>query len=336
MIGLFFVVFGLFLVFPAPKAEAGIFSFLGSKDEEIISVENIQDNNSQNVSLLQSPISSDSTAFGGGDILILEDSVLSSDNGPLGTAADLESINEQGGISVYIVKEKETLKDIAKMFGVSVNTIVWANDLTDQKVKAGQTLVILPITGIEHTIKKGDTLKSIAKKYSADIDDIGKYNGLTSNSLLSVGDEIIIPDGEIIIKSTAVASSGKKKEKTWGTNTPEYSGYYIRPISGGRKSQGLHGYNGIDLAAPTGTTIMASAAGVVIVDRRGGWGGGYGNYLVIAHDNGTQTLYAHNSKNLVTVGEKVYQGQAISLMGSTGRSTGSHVHFEIRGAKNPF
>ena len=91
----------------------------------------------------------------------------------------------------------------------------------------------------------------------------------------------------------------------------------------------------MDLAAPTGTPILASAIGEVIISRTG-WNGGYGNYVVIAHSNGTQTVYAHNSSNIVYAGQTVVQGQVIGYVGSTGRSTGAHLHFEVRGAKNPF
>lgn len=113
------------------------------------------------------------------------------------------------------------------------------------------------------------------------------------------------------------------------------SGYYIRPLPAGvgRKSQGRHGRNAVDFAAPKGTPIMAAAAGVVLYS---GWGDGYGRYILIGHDNGTKTLYAHNSKNIVRKGDNVEQGEVIGHVGSTGDSTGPHVHFEIHGAKNPF
>jgi len=241
------------------------------------------------------------------------------------------------------VRQGDTLSQIAEMYDVSVNTIIWANDLTNgSALKKDQMLVILPITGISHTVKKGDTLKSIATKYKGDIDEIGVFNGISTDSALAVGDKIIIPEGELVSQQTKTPpktgpkiTRSKRGEKTWGTNAPAQDGYYERPISGGRLSQGLHGFNGADLAAPTGTPIRAAASGTVIVEKHGGWGGGYGNYIVIKHNNGTQTLYAHNSKNLVKVGQTVSQGQQIALLGSTGRSTGPHIHFEVRGAKNP-
>ena len=93
----------------------------------------------------------------------------------------------------------------------------------------------------------------------------------------------------------------------------------------------------LDLAAPIGTPILASAAGDVIVAKEGGWNAGYGNYVVIQHDNGSETLYAHQSKVVVSQGEHVVQGQVIGYVGTTGKSTGPHVHFEIRdGIRNPF
>lgn len=104
-----------------------------------------------------------------------------------------------------------------------------------------------------------------------------------------------------------------------------------------RRSQGPHGPGGrgIDMAAPTGTPIVAAASGTVLLSK-GGYSGGYGEMIVIQHANGTKTLYAHMSKRATTTGAKVSQGETIGYVGSTGRSTGPHLHFEVQGAKNPF
>lgn len=244
-----------------------------------------------------------------------------------------QPVNTQ--ISTYIVQKGDTISSVAKMFGVSTNTILWANDMNSKStLKVGQTLVILPISGITYQIKRGDTIQGIAKTYKADLDDLLSYNDLSLSSVLSIGDKIIIPNVEarISIPTKIVAGNNPAHD----TNGPNYSGYYIRPVSAGRKSQGLHGYNGVDIAAPVGTPIYASASGVVIVSKSGGWNGGYGNFITISHSNGTQTLYAHNSKNLVSSGQHVNQGDLIGYVGNTGKSTGPHLHFEIRGAKNPF
>jgi LysM repeat protein len=261
-------------------------------------------------------------------------------SGPLRLSTEDEIfIPESDLISSYTVREGDTLEAIAKMFKVSVNTIMWANSLSSKKIKAGEDLVILPVSGVIYTIKKGDTLKNIAKKYKGDAQDIAFFNGITLDTVLTVGDTVIIPDGEMV-DTTAKTSTGKtisQVTKKIVSGLPTYDGYFIRPIIGGRRTTGLHGHNAVDLAAKSGTQIMAAAAGKVIVSKQNGaWNGGYGNYVVISHPNGTQTLYAHNSSNLVSVGDMVQQGQVIALMGSTGKSTGSHVHFEIHGAKNPF
>ncbi|RJR12861.1 LysM peptidoglycan-binding domain-containing protein [Candidatus Parcubacteria bacterium] len=275
-------------------------------------------------------------ARGGGDISIVDDSALMPEEGPSGTIADIEK-PKNSTISLYVVREGDTLSQIAEMFDVSVNTIRWANDLSrSSTIQPGQTLTILPVTGVKYTVKRGDTLASIAKALHGDAEEIAQFNGLEEESSLSVGTQIIIPDGEIAV-AVAPTPKAKSTSGSGATSASTYAGYYMRPINGGTKTQGIHGYNGVDLAAPGGTPILASAAGEVIVSRGSGWNGGYGNYIVIRHDNGTQTLYAHNSSNIVSVGQRVVQGQVIGYVGSTGRSTGTHVHFEIRGGpRNPF
>ncbi|GMU74059.1 MAG: hypothetical protein AMXMBFR44_2580 [Candidatus Campbellbacteria bacterium] len=253
---------------------------------------------------------------------------LAADENPMAAEARKASSDQ---ISVYVVREGDTLSQIAEMFSVSINTIRWANDMIGKStIRPGQTLVILPVTGIRHVVKKGDTVASIAKKYKGDADEILSYNGLEKGASLTVGEEVIIPDGEIAAPAPSSSSGGSRSYAG-----PSYAGYYLRPVNGTR-SQGLHGHNGIDIAARAGTPIYAAAAGEVIIASTGGWSGGYGNYVVIKHGNGTQTLYAHNSSNAVTVGQTVAQGDVIGYVGSTGRSTGSHVHFEVRGAANPF
>jgi len=114
-------------------------------------------------------------------------------------------------------------------------------------------------------------------------------------------------------------------------------GYFSWPVGGGVITQGLHGWNAVDIGAPSGTPVYAAAGGTVIVARSGGgWNGGYGNYVVISHSNGTQTLYAHLSRVLVSAGQGVGQGDTVGKVGATGEATGPHLHFEVRGAANPF
>ncbi len=279
--------------------------------------------------LLESHLNINPTGTGGPQLAIVDDTALSYSGGESGAFIDLGK-SGTGQISVYIVRKGDTLAQVAKMFGVSVNTIVWANDIKNGKISPGDELVILPITGVRHIVKSGDTIASIAKKYGAKQSDVLSYNGMTTSSKLAIGDEVIIPDGE---KTSAGVTSAVTKVVS---GLKEYSGYFLRPIVGGRRSQGIHGHNGVDLAAPVGTPIIASADGTVIVSRSGGYNGGYGTYVVISHSNGTQTVYAHMSANYMKVGESVEQGEMVGRIGMTGNTSGPHVHFEIRGAKNPF
>ncbi len=294
--------------------------------------------NSQTIALL-SPATNlnPKPSVGGGDITLVGGSALLSEDGPSGTAADVEvAPPEATAISVYTVHKNDTLAGIAKMFNVSINTIKGVNDLKNGTIREGDVLIILPITGLRHTVVKGDTLASIAKKYKADAVEIAQYNDLDSDAALAAGTILVVPDGELAV-STPVRSTVFSKNPLRGAGGPSLSGYYQWPVNGGILTQGLHGYNSIDIGASSGVGILSAAAGTVIIAKGGGgWNGGYGNYVVIQHDNGTQTLYAHASKIYVVSGQRVAQGATIGTIGRTGKATGNHLHFEVRGAVNPF
>lgn len=270
---------------------------------------------------------------GGGDVTVVGGTALISEIGPEGTSADVSlKKSESDQISIYVVREGDTLSQIADMFSVSVNTIVWANDLSrGNLIRPGETLAILPISGVKHTVAKGETIASIVKKYKGEIDEVLEFNNLKEGATLAVGDTVVIPYG--VEPQTASISGGQIAR---GAGGPVIAGYFLRPIIGGVKTQGIHGYNGVDLGASCGANILASASGQVLISRFSGWNGGYGNYIVVKHPNGTQTLYSHLSQNYVSAGSSVVQGQVIGAVGSTGRSTGCHLHFEVRGAANPF
>lgn len=311
----------IYSIFGGEQATAQINESASSSNAQTLALLHASANINPNSSLVSDAVPVDSSG------VLVADTVISD------TATDGNPVNTQ--ISTYIVQSGDTISSVAKMFGVSVNTVLWANNLTSKSaLKVGQSLVILPISGITHTIKSGDTVQGIVKKYKADIGDVLAYNDISLSTKLVPGQTLLIPNAEIIISVPTRMVSGTNPAHD--TNGPSYPDYYMRPIAAGRRTQGLHGYNGVDLADRAGTPIFAAAAGTVIVSKTGGWNGGYGNLVIISHDNGTQTVYAHNSKNLVSVGEQVARGQTIALVGTTGHSTGPHVHFEIRGAKNPF
>lgn len=296
--------------------------------------------NSQNMALLSAPRNSDplSSAKGGPDSASLRGLALEP------TSATADSFVESGTsgfgeISVYVVEEGDTLGHIAEKFGVSQNTILWANDIRNaNSIRPGQELVILPISGVRHEVKPGETLSGIAKKYKVEMSDVLSYNDITADKI-KPGQELVIPGGQVSASASVAskpASSSPSPVSSAASSVTISSGYFVRPISSGVRSQGIHGNNAVDIAAPVGTTVVASASGKVVVSRSGGYNGGYGTYVVLSHDNGTQTLYAHMNANHVTVGQSVSQGQTIGTIGMTGRTTGPHVHFEVRGAKNPF
>jgi LysM repeat protein len=326
----------LLLIVPFAVAQAGFFTFWS----DVFTKANIVEKqvNSQNIALLAAvggPDLEDQVADN--DVNTVNGSALLPESGPLGGLADLSEGYDHGQISIYVVREGDSFSSIASMFNVSINTIIWANDLArGSKLTVGQTLVILPVSGVQHVVKKGDTLASIAKKYKADIGEIAKYNGLDEVDALAVGTVVIVPDGEIAtVQPAPVRPAASTKLRNAGG--PIYDNYYAAPLpSGYRRTQGLHGYNGIDLGLYRGAPVFAAAGGEVIIARASGYNGGYGKYVVVRHANGTQTLYGHLDSVTVASGEVVFSGQQVGTLGNTGRSTGPHLHFEVRGAKNPF
>jgi len=329
-----FLITSIFLL-PA-CAHAGVFSaiFGFMAEAEYFEEENALQN-PQVVPLLHGVTNSDPVAaYGGGDIIIDEDGMLVPGMGATNGTNGKENTGE---ISQYVVRESDSLSEIASMFGVSVNTILWANEIKNPNtIQPGDTLIILPVSGVSHIVKKGDSLKAIATKYRGDVDDIIAYNRLLGEDDLKPGATIVVPGGEVAPPPAPKKAVATTKGGAKGGSTAS-SGSFIHPLPGMvKRTQGIHGYNGVDLAAPVGTAVRASAGGEVIISRSSGWNGGYGAYIVIKHKNGTQTLYSHLSRDAVSVGQVVAQGETIGAVGSTGQSTGPHLHFEVRGAKNPF
>lgn len=244
----------------------------------------------------------------------------------------------------YEVKDGDTLSSIAEKFGVSMDTIRWANDgaiKSVNSIKPGQVLKIPPVDGIVHTVKSGETVYTIAKKYSAEPQAIVDFpfNTFTNDETfaLAVGQELVIPNGVMPESQPWSPTSSVARVLTPDAGVVSATGSWIWPASG-RITQGFYSWHqGIDIANHSGGPILAADSGRVIV---AGWpdNWGYGNRIVIDHGNGYQTLYAHLSKFNVTVGQSVKRGDVIAQMGSTGRSTGTHLHFEIRytgGRLNP-
>lgn len=235
-------------------------------------------------------------------------------------------------ITEYAVQSGDLLSFIASDYGVSINSIIWANKLRDaDSISPGQVLKIPPVSGVIHNVVKGDTVASIAKKYGTEEAKIIEFNDLPQSGELQIGNELMVPDGQI--KSTYATSTGTSSSKRFGY-LPNLGDYFMQPTTGYNWGR-IHGRNGVDVANSCGTPIFAAAAGSVAIADGTGWNGGFGKFIKLTHPNSTETVYAHASKLLIPQGEYVQRGQMIALIGSTGRSTGCHLHFEVHGARNP-
>jgi len=242
-----------------------------------------------------------------------------------------------GEIVSYEVREGDTLGSIAEKFNLQLNTILWVNDMTEKsKIKPGQSIKIPPVDGVVHTVKRGETIYSIAKKYGLEGDAGAQgivnypFNTFTDDETfgIAVGQTIMVPDGEIRAPAY-VPNVASILPSTPNAGVVSAAGSFVWPASG-RISQGYKFYHkAIDIASKGGGPILAADAGRVTLT---GWpdGGGYGNRVVIDHGNGFVTLYAHLSVVRVVTGQTVNRGDIIGDMGTTGRSTGVHLHFEVR------
>ena len=232
-------------------------------------------------------------------------------------------------IQVYHVQPGDTVQGIAATFGLNPETIMWSNPAIEDQpdfLKIGQEVVILPIDGVYHEVKDGDTLESIAKQYKVDISNITdvEWNNLQPPDYVIVpGMKLIVKDGvKPFVPKVVTTYSGPVPSGVQGT------GKFLWPVIGYITQSYWSGHRAVDIAAPPNTEVHAADAGYVSF---AGWTDvGYGYLVVIDHGNGWQTYYAHNNSFAVVLGQEVARGQVISYSGSTGHSTGPHVHFEIR------
>jgi murein DD-endopeptidase MepM/ murein hydrolase activator NlpD len=234
-------------------------------------------------------------------------------------------------IEEYVVQDGDTVGSIARQFGITSSTVLAANGLTSRGViRPGQKLRILPFDGVMYVIKRGDTLAKIAGIYGSDAQKILEANGLADASDLAVGVELILPDGRAPAPKppTRIAGTIKDVFVPPAASDRVGTGKMLWPTAARRITQYYKvRHTGVDIAGPVGTAIYAADDGTVIFS---GWNrGGYGNMVIVDHGGGLFTRYAHASKTLVKVGDAVKRGDVIQLMGSTGRSTGPHLHFEV-------
>lgn len=242
-------------------------------------------------------------------------------------------------VMTYKVQPGDTVFGIAEAFGINPETIMWANrtlELNPDMLRVGDQLTILPINGVYHQVKAGDTLQKIAKKYKADATNIVAYelNQMEgADQVLESGSFLIVPGGEKppVVRNVSTFSGPIPKGANRG------SGRFVWPSSGQITQQYWNSHRAIDIGSWTGNPVVASDSGYIIY---AGWDRtGYGNLVIVNHGNGYITYYAHLNRIFIRQGESVGQGQRIGTVGSTGNSTGPHLHFEIRQnniQRNPF
>ncbi|MBD3360438.1 peptidoglycan DD-metalloendopeptidase family protein [Candidatus Peregrinibacteria bacterium] len=245
--------------------------------------------------------------------------------------------------AVHTIESGESLSLIASRYSVSVETIMWENNLRNaNSIRTGQKLLIPPVDGISYKVVSGDSLGKIAKKYDVSADAIIAQNGLENEELYK-GQTLFLP-GTKPITPVNVASADARASSTTrsrsvsytsapaATTSPSFGKIFIYPTRG-KITQGYHaGHYAIDIADNSRPPVWASGAGTVTKASSGTWGGGYGNHVIIDHGGGLQSLYAHLDTVNVYEGQWVSQGDVLGIMGNTGRVygvTGIHLHWEV-------
>jgi murein DD-endopeptidase MepM/ murein hydrolase activator NlpD len=253
----------------------------------------------------------------------------------------------RAAVITYTVQPGDTLSSIAAQFGITIWTLIWSNReaVWDAPwlIQPGLTLYIPPVDGVYHTVAAGETVESIAAKYQVDPSALyNEWNDLKEGQPLTEGQQLMVVGGKdkyIDLNppppKPAVGAAGRSSGICQGVSFtgPGANGWFVSPTGSGRVSGWYFhdprnpGHIGLDLACRLGDPIYASDNGVVTI---AGWNGGYGILVELSHGNGYTTRYGHLSELAVTCGQPVYQGQVIGYCGSTGWSSGPHLHFEIR------
>jgi len=268
-----------------------------------------------------------------GYFFVFEDSVAGWAN-PASEALDRAPGRNQ--VIIYEVQEGDSPASIASRFGISADTVLWANNLERGSViKPGQQLVILPVSGVLHEVAAGDTLSAIGRKYGISEQRISAVNNFAPEDTLTPGEKIVVPGA----KPPGYQAFEPRPSQTASNMTAQATAGFFRAPTTGWNWGRLHRNNAVDIANACGTPVFAAASGFVTDVQIGAWNGGYGNFIRIRHENGLESVYAHLAAIMVSVGAYVNQGDIIGSIGNTGKThgpTGCHVHFEVRGGPNPF
>ncbi len=261
---------------------------------------------------------------------------------PLASVADTgqsTSVARRSQSQTYVVQDGDTISSIADQFDLAITTILWANDLSVRSIiRPEDVLTILPVDGIVHKVKSGETMSRIAALYDVPASEIAAYNGKDDPNDLSIGDVLVVPGGErqapTPSRQVASVTSIFAPAPSASSIATEVAGGMIWPAVL-RKINLYYGvlyflgrHTGIDIDCDNYKPNDNYAASDGIVSYAG-WRRGYGYTIEIDHGNGIMTRYAHNAKLYVRSGASVSQGDPIALCGSSGVSTGTHLHFEV-------
>ncbi len=241
-----------------------------------------------------------------------------------------ESKKPRDEVITYTVQKGDTISTIARKFGISEDTVKWANNLTNDNLSIGDTLKILPVSGIAHKVASGETVHSIAKKYDTDAQKIVDFpfNDFANPETFALvaGQMLVVPDGikpseQPFIKRQTYIAQGP---------TQVYASGFTWPVRGGVSQFATWYHMAIDITSNLGTPVVSGQNGRVVAISAGTWDGGYGTNLYIENGDGFKTHYAHMSGVNVGIGQSVTAGKTvIGWVGMTGRSSGPHLHFEI-------
>ena len=223
----------------------------------------------------------------------------------------------------YKVGPGDNISSVTKRFGLSnISTLIAVNEIDNVRLlRSGQILRIPSMDGLPYTVKNGDNLQGIAQKYNVKMEELLDVNELSSD-ILHAGDTLFIPGARMdtnVLKKVLGELFAFPLAVRWRVSSPY--GWRADPFTGVRSF-----HTGIDLVVPHGTPIQAAMGGVVSTK---GYSNIYGNHVIIDHDNGYQTLYAHMASSAVKKGQYVQQGGRIGYAGNTGYSTGVHLHFSV-------
>lgn len=253
--------------------------------------------------------------FFGEDVKPREPAMRVSDEGPVRQAAQAAP-----RVRTHVVAQGDTLSSIAEVYGVDVDTLRGANEGLTERILPGEKLQVLPEKGVLYSVREGDTLWRIARLYRIEIERILTANARGAKDVLQPGEKLFLPGARPLETRAAAAPASRSGEEAFAKPA---GGVVSSPF--GRRWGRMH--EGVDIANDAGTPIRAALAGKV---AHAGWIQGYGYTVILEHRQGYTTLYGHMQQILAEPGAAVARGQVIGRMGSTGNSTGPHVHFEVR------